>query len=307
MTAFQEAWVNSNSMNQSIAAFETLKTTYPALKRFLDTSGLDDVVQMRAVFDHKQGSIASHKIAKEMYKAYDAQWGNDKLQRTVRDNLKKYFENTKNLLDNFAKYSILDKPELSSAVNNAIESIDGKIKTLNIPATVLFSQLSGFRWAHELPAGRAVVWTPQKLPDGRYLTLAFEPGAECFNVVIFSVPKQIVPQQVMTDTGVTLSQVWWEVGAIGSVRQSEFSILWVVPKKKPEPVEKPKGANNSAADWQKKDVPADQEPTGPQVDVENPPVIGPKPPPSIEQSVDTEAVTGTSTVVEKSAVDPDAP
>lgn len=155
MTAFQDAYITyiNNQEKADITdltkKLTTLKELLPGLDKVLKTSGLTDTAtQAKEIFEKKQGSIqkgGSIEIAGKMLDAY--QKNIPKAQEKAKESLKNYYTNTKNLLDNFVSYikPEISKTSLQGAVNAAITSIDGNVKTLNVPATVLFSQLSGFR------------------------------------------------------------------------------------------------------------------------------------------------------------------
>lgn len=111
-----------------------------------------------------------------------------------------------------------------------------------------------------MPAGQAVVGEPQELPDGRFLMLAFEPGAECFNVVIFKGKTGAVnPGGNLTDNGVTLSSMKSEYGNVGTVNEATASILGTVSTKKPNP-EQPKGPTSSTEGKEKTPGSSDPKP-----------------------------------------------
>ena len=228
--AYSDFLADPSKKDAAESAFNALISKDPQLKKFWNNAkfkDMDIVSRMDETFSKTQGGHKSREIGANYRKAITTQ--NTNLLERNKKSLSAYYNDTKNLLESFAGLTGLDKTQLQSAINSAINTIDTSApKALNVPAKVAFSQInrdnSHFRKFVSIPAGQPILGSPVGLPDGRMLALAFEPGAECFNVVIFEKPPVgpvIVPATV---TPQAYAEHMDEPIAIGSMETRDLTM-----------------------------------------------------------------------------------
>ncbi len=258
--AYSEYLEDPSKNGTAVTEFNTLLSKDPQLKKFWDSpkfKTMDIASRMDETFSKTQGGHKSREIGANYRKAITTK--DNKLLEKNKNSLSAYYNDTKNLLKSFADLTKINQAELQSAINSAISTIDiSAPKALNVPAKVAFSQINSdssyFRKFVSIPAGQPILGMPVGLKDGRMLALAFEPGAECFNIVIFKNPTIGPTTAPVTITPQAYAENQKKPIAIRSLEASDVSInasaaLFHSDKQNtPEPVEKPKGANNSAAD-----------------------------------------------------------